>query len=161
MIISNSTPLINFSAIRRLDILYWLFGSITIPPAVKNEVFVKGKHYLNTEELRRAAFIEIIKPKNMISCNLLKADLDDGEAEVITLGLEGNATLLLLDEITARAVAESHHLHFTGSIGCLVEAKKLGIISEIKPLLEAMRIEARFWINENLYKRILQNNKEL
>ena len=31
MIISNSTPLINFAAIRRLDILEQLFGKIHIP----------------------------------------------------------------------------------------------------------------------------------
>ncbi|GEM_PF-2648923 len=46
MIISNSTPLINFSAIRRLDILHRLFG-IHITPVVENELFIKGKHYPN------------------------------------------------------------------------------------------------------------------
>ncbi|HNC55604.1 MAG TPA: hypothetical protein PLP33_09190, partial [Leptospiraceae bacterium] len=41
MIISNTTPLINFSSIERLDILSTLFGEIIIPPAVKNELIEK------------------------------------------------------------------------------------------------------------------------
>jgi predicted nucleic acid-binding protein len=34
LIISNTTPLINFAEIGRMDVLEALFGSITIPPAV-------------------------------------------------------------------------------------------------------------------------------
>lgn len=144
------------------DILHRLFGKIHIPPAVENEVFVKGKHYPNRETLRQAAFIEVLdKPENMILCDVFKTELDDGEAEVITLGLEKNADLLILDEIAARTIAKSRHLPFTGSVGCLTEAKRLGIISSIRPLLDAMRTEARFWINENLYQRVLKDNNEL
>jgi len=162
MIISNSTPLINFSDIRRPDILHRLFGKIHIPPAVEKEVFVKRKHYSNRETLRQAAFIEVLgKPKNTILCDVLKADLDDGEAEVIALGLEKKADLLILDEIMARTIAKSRHLTFTGSVGCLTEAKRLGIIPSVRPLPDAMRVEARFWISENLYQRVLKDNKEL
>ena len=35
MIVSNSTPLINFASIGRLDIMETLFAELTIPPAVK------------------------------------------------------------------------------------------------------------------------------
>jgi predicted nucleic acid-binding protein len=34
LIISNTTPLINFAEIGRRDVLEALFGAITIPPAV-------------------------------------------------------------------------------------------------------------------------------
>ena len=42
MIISNSTPLINFAAIRRLDILEALFTNVSIPPAVEHELLERG-----------------------------------------------------------------------------------------------------------------------
>jgi len=51
-------------------------------------------------------------------------------------------------------------IKFTGSIGCIVEAKKLGIISSVKPILDEMRIKARFWINPKLYQRVLDDNHE-
>lgn len=38
LIISNTTPLINFAEIGRLDILQRLFGSLVIPPAVRAEL---------------------------------------------------------------------------------------------------------------------------
>ena len=44
MIISNTTPLINFSSVERLDILLKLFGNLYIPPAVKNELIEKLFH---------------------------------------------------------------------------------------------------------------------
>jgi len=45
MIVSNSTPLINFAAIGRLDILESLFIEIVIPPAVVQEVLGHTNQY--------------------------------------------------------------------------------------------------------------------
>ncbi len=160
MIISNTTPLINFSAICRLDILEKLFGKICIPSAVDKELFVKGESYPNISELRKATFIETLEISNVSLCKALKKDLDDGEAEAIALALEKNGKLLLMDEISGREIAESYLLRFTGSIGCIVEAKKLGIISSVKPVLDKMQIKARFWINPKLYQRVLDDNHE-
>lgn len=160
MIVSNSTPLINFAAIRRLDILEQLFTTIYIPEAVENELFEKGRHYPSATELEQATFIVTKEVKNVMLSDTLKLDLDDGEAEAITLALEQNAELLLLDEITGRMIAETHDIPFTGSIGCLVEAKRTGIITSIKPLLDAMQTDARFWINTRLYHAILKANGE-
>ncbi len=159
MIISNTTPLINFSAICRLDILEKLFGKICIPSAVEKELFVKGENYPNISELRKANFIETLEAGNILFCNALKRDLDDGEAEAIALALEKNGQLLLMDEISGREIAESYSLRFTGTIGCIVEAKKIGIIASVKPLLDEIRIKARFWINPKLYERILEENQ--
>ena len=90
----------------------------------------------------------------------LSIDLDLGEAEAIILALEQEADLLLLDELAGRTVAESFQIAFTGSIGCLIEAKRIGIIPKIKPMLDAMRMEARFWVNPLLYARILEEQGE-
>lgn len=87
-------------------------------------------------------------------------DLDPSEAEAIALALEQKADLLLLDEIAGRTIAESYQLAFTSSIGCLIEAKRIGIIPAVKPLLDAMRQEARFWLNPRLYARILMEQGE-
>nr|WP_242025617.1 DUF3368 domain-containing protein [Leptolyngbya sp. FACHB-36] len=41
-------------------------------------------------------------------------------------------------------------------MGILVEAKSQGLIAEVKPLLDALINEARFWVAEPLYNSVLQ-----
>jgi predicted nucleic acid-binding protein len=160
MIVSNSTPLINFAAIRRLDILEHLFPTLTIPEAVEHELLERGKQYPSAAEIQQATFLVTQRIRNVMLRDALTLDLDEGEAEAITLALEHKAELLLLDEVTGRLIAESYNLPFTGSIGCLIEAKRVGIIPAIKPLLDAMQTDARFWINPRLYKKILGEQDE-
>jgi predicted nucleic acid-binding protein len=42
-VISNSSPLINFTALGKLTLLQALYGTITIPDAVYQEVLVSGR----------------------------------------------------------------------------------------------------------------------
>ena len=160
MIVANSTPLINFAAIGRLDILEALFATVTIPPAVEHELFERGHLYPTKAAIQQATFIVKHDIRNAILRDALTIDLDPGEAEAITLALENKADLLLLDEIAGRTIAEFYQLAFTGSIGCLIRAKQIGIIPTIRPLLDAMQHEARFWVNPRLYTRILQEHGE-
>ncbi len=160
MIVSNSTPLINFAAIGRLDILESLFSTVSIPPAVEHELLARGHRYPSAAGIQRAAFIVRHDISNVMLRDALLMDLDIGEAEAITLALESKAELLLLDEIAGRMTAESYRLVFTGSIGCLIEAKRAGIISAVKPLLDAMRQDAHFWVNSRLYAKILAEHGE-
>jgi len=47
-----------------------------------------------------------------------------------------------------------------GSIGCLIEAKQRGIIPEVKSYLDRMKNSAKFWVNDQLYKRIMKDQGE-
>lgn len=161
MIVSNTTPLINFCTSGRLDILEKLFTEISIPLAVKVELEEKKDLFPNIESIFRSGFISIREIENKNTFKSLSIDLDNGEAEAITLAIENNAELLLLDEIAGRNQAEYHGLLFTGTIGCLILAKKQGIIKEIKQLLDEMKTKSRFWIHIDLYNKILKENLEI
>lgn len=99
LIISNTTPLINFSGIDRLDILEKLFFKISIPLAVQKELEEKKGLFPNIEFIFNSSFVSIQEIQNEKIYKSLKIDLDDGEAEAITIAIENNAELLLLDEI--------------------------------------------------------------
>lgn len=165
MIIANSTPLINFSAIHRLDILEQLFGKIYIPTAVEQELLEKGKDYPSATELKErwfqnTAWIETLTVQDLLVCRMLKMQVDNGEAEAIALALERKPQWLILEETEGRRIAKSYEIPIIGSIGCLVEAKRRQIIPALKPLLDAMQTDARFWIHRDLYTHILRDHHE-
>jgi hypothetical protein len=51
-------------------------------------------------------------------------------------------------------------LHFTGLIGLLIEAKRKGLIANMKGELNALRDIAGFRIADSLYRQILHEEKE-
>jgi predicted nucleic acid-binding protein len=63
---------------------------------------------------------------------LLRRDLDDGEAEVIALAVEHRADLVLLDESDARKTEDVYGLSKTGIIGLLIRARREGRIESLK-----------------------------
>ena len=90
----------------------------------------------------------------------MRQELDAGEAEVIVLALETEAKMLLMDERVGREVARHLGLRFTGLIGVLVEAKHNGVLSAVKPHLDALRNVAGFRIRDVLYARVLEDEGE-
>ncbi|MBP9888304.1 MAG: DUF3368 domain-containing protein [Leptospiraceae bacterium] len=160
MIISNTTPLINFSSIERLDILHKLFGEIMIPPAVNTELLEKVKVFPKLQLALDNPNITVLKLKDEKISAFLNIDLHLGESESIALALENQAQLLLLDEIEGRRIAEYHKVKFIGTVGCLTLAKQKKIIAEVKLVLDEIIEKGNFWLSEKLYLEVLKTNNE-
>lgn len=142
MIISNATPLIAFSRIGQLELLRrTLAEPLTIPSAVAYEIEDYQAGRAGSIDLTQETWIQTLAVPDEQRVRLLLPTLDRGEAEVIALGLEHKARLLLIDELIGRKVAESLGLRITGSVGILIRAKELGEISVVRPLLEQMTRE--------------------
>lgn len=69
----------------------------------------------------------------------------------MVLAQELSADLLLIDERKARKTALQLGLPVTGIIGVLLEAKKAGLISAIKPILDQMEAVVAFRLKRSLY----------
>ena len=68
--------------------------------------------------------------------------------------------MLLMDERLGREVAWHFGLCYTGLIGILIEAKRKGRVSAIKPYLDSLRNIAGFRVSNELYLRVLHDEKE-
>jgi hypothetical protein len=86
----------------------------------------------------------------------LRLDLDWGESEAIALALELKADLVLLDEQSGRYAAQHFNLKVMGVVGLLIRAKQLGFIAKVRPLLDGLRQEAGFYLDEPLYQHALK-----
>lgn len=158
MVIADSSTLIHLAAIDRLDLLREFYGEIVVPEAVWLESVLQraGKPGVERiEEARREGWIAV-EPitEKPLRLSLTQA-LDEGEAEVLTLAIERQASLVLLDETEARRVAGTFGIPKTGVIGILIRAKAEGRIPSIGPELDKLRIRAGFWIARELYRKVL------
>ncbi|MBI5823530.1 MAG: DUF3368 domain-containing protein [Chloroflexi bacterium] len=152
-IVVNSTPLVAFWSIGRLDILRRLFGEIVIPPAVREE-FLSAEKESRRQVLREASWIRVVALANP-NRTAVYAGLDDGEAQVLALAEEQDASLVLIDERKARRYAERLKLPLSGTLGVLLLAKEEKIISSVSPLLKAIQ-GAGLYLHTDLVEQILK-----
>lgn len=160
MIVSNTTPISNLIHIDRISVLTELFGTIYIPEAVADEVNVI---FSSCEEWQKCVESKqiIMQPiSNTIFVKQLMPFLHQGEAEAICLSLEKKAKLCLIDDKDARIIAQLNNLQVTGTLGILLKAKKTGLISSVKQLIDRLRAEHHFWIKEDMYQKVLHIAKE-
>lgn len=68
--------------------------------------------------------------------------------------------MLLLDETEARRVAGLYGLPITGIIGLLIQAKHEGLISSLEEEMDRLREQGNFWIQDALYRRVLEAEED-
>jgi len=158
LIISNTTPIINFAEIARLDLPEKLFGKVTVPQAVVDEL--QAKRTLFPRAAHAVTSLNVICPQDRLLVRGFQSVVHAGEAECLALAMENPGSLLILDDLQARAMASANGLPFTGTMGLLVEAKSRELVDALAPLIEALRVSARFWISSELEMKILSDAGE-
>jgi len=162
IVVSNTTPIIAFAKINRLEILEYLFGRIYISEGVYKELISNKKFIFEIEQITKSSFIIVKEAKNRLAVELIQKmhGLNMGESESIILFKELGGDLLIMDEKKGRKVASSLDIELTGTLGILLKAKQEGIIIELKPILEKL-IESNIRISHELYKEILKSANEM
>lgn len=153
IIVSNTTPLSSLLGIGRSDILVALFGTIHIAEAVAEEMRLGG-FGIDTDIFR----IHAVEASDYET--LLRRDLDLGESQTIALAKTLSADLVLIDERLGYSIAKEEGLPLAGTLTLLLNAKQRGIITEAKPLLDAM-IANKQWYSRRLYNHFLQSIGEV
>lgn len=154
-IISNASPLIGLCSINLLDILKELWTEIIIPEAVYREVVINGSGKQGSSAIADACdkWIKVYSVKNLRVAEVLRAILDEGESEVIALGQEINADLVLLDNREPRLFASTINLKVIGTVGIIKLAWQKGLIKE--PIEEIYKLRSKgFWISSSLIEQI-------
>ena len=158
-LVSNTGPIIALSAIDHLEILKSILEDVVLPETVHNEIMQGGKDFSGLGFYRKATWIKVQSLAGPIE-PLLGTLLDKGEASVIQLSQEKGPDFVLIDERKARKIArEIYGMHVVGSARILIEAKRRGLISNVREPLEKMR-SAGYWIHEDIVKAVLEQARE-
>jgi hypothetical protein len=157
IVVSDTSPIINLASVGKLELLQQLYGKIAIPKAVYHEITIKGAGQAGANELPILKWIVSHQVVDLLFFASPRMELDEGESEAIALAHQLKADLLLLDERHGRAVASRLGLKFIGLLGILVEAKKNGFLSSVKPVLDELISKVGFWVSHKLYVEVLQS----
>ena len=160
IVVSDSTILIGLVKIGELDLLKEIFSKVYIPEEVFKEVVERGKGKPGYKVIKKAAWIEPKPVKDKIQVAFLLGSLEKGEAEVLVLARELNADLILLDEEKARKSAVIAGFEIMGLLGLFILAKNLGLIHEVRPLVDKLMIK-KFRISNKIIEKTLKKAGEV
>jgi len=143
-IISNTSCLIVLDNIGMLDVLKELYGKVFITEEVSKEF---DKTVPDWIEVRKVSDNKYLK--------LMKNFVDLGEASTITLAVETDDIVIILDDFKARKLAQKLNLKITGTIGVLIKARKRNIITSTQEVLNKLRNEG-FRRSDEIEKEFLK-----
>jgi len=133
-IISNTSPLQYLHQRGVLHVLPQLVKTITVPPAVQEELTAGRKLGLNLPDLQSLDWVTVRRPSSSVVLPLV-TDLGPGEREVLALALETPDSICVLDDALARQVAGALQLRVTVTLRVLIDAQRAGVISAVRPCL--------------------------
>lgn len=154
LIVADSSPLHYLLLIDHVDLLQTLYGGVILPTAVAAEL-----SHTNAPQLVRdfignpPGWLTIQSPQHVMAND----KINEGERAAISLAVELDADLLLIDDLDGRRAAIQHGLRITGVIGILLDASERGLI-EIRPALAEL-VNAGMYLSKDLLGRLLESNE--
>jgi len=141
-VIINNTPLVALFNLNQFQLLRDLYGEVWLPEAVQQE-FLATDYVARLAMLTKSPWLKVIPIRNPQTIQTYP-DLDMGEAEVLVLADEHTARLVIIDERKGRSLARQQGYLVTGTLGVLLLAKKHGLISVIRPLIEQLQAQGLY-----------------
>ena len=148
-IVFDAGPLISLARIRQLHLLPALFGEVIVPPAVHREI-TAYESLPGALTMASADWLRLAEVQDRGAMERLLSWLDAGEAEVLALAGELGATAAI-DERRGRRLAAELGVPRTGTVGILLVAKRRGLISKVKPMLDQL-IANGIRVSSRLYR---------
>lgn len=115
VIIADTSCLILYDKINQFEILQKTFSELIVTTEVAEEYGELPDWVVIREVTEKAEYSRLIE------------NLGKGEASSITLALELENSLLIIDEKKGRRIAEEMEIEIIGSMGILLKAKEKGV----------------------------------
>jgi uncharacterized protein len=160
IVVADTSVVVNLTCIGHADLLQRLYQEVWIPQKVAEEFNWQTSVNPRFRDLQLPPWLRIRDPlaiPERIRSNRL---LDDGERAALALAVEIHADAILIDEENGREVAEELGLHRVGILGILLRAKNQRLIPALKPVLDALKRDANFWVSRSLREKILKRAGE-
>ena len=149
----NASPIILLGKADFLKTMSPLAKTWIIPDGVIHEV--QAKRPIDPYLSGLASNSEVVRKTVLnIHPSIAAWDLGRGESEVLTLALEKSRTGVVLDDLQARKCAELFEIPLIGTLGLVVLAKRKGLITLARPVIERLA-SVGLYISSAMLTRIL------
>lgn len=160
-VVSDTSPILNLAVVGQAGLLGELYGTILIPPQVAVELDSVPTKYLRFAGIVGASSLPFLRVEALnveadSIQNALSHQLDFGEAAALAMSIDPRADLFLTDDFCARRTACARAVPTQGLLGVLLEAKRRGIVLQVRPMLDRMIDEAAFRIGTQLRASFLR-----
>jgi uncharacterized protein len=155
----DTSPLIFLAKLDRLDLLRKSADELLVPAAVVEEIRAYPDDASRRIEEALGSWLqeEKVEPRRIVE--VLLADLDLGEAEVIALARERTADRIVMDDLDGRRFARRLDLEPIGTLGLLLAAKLRGEIGSLREEIERLEREG-FRVSPALAAAVLRTAGE-
>jgi len=137
------------SKIDEIELLNKLCDNVYTTSIVQNEFYNKLPDWIKIKDPPDAKYQEI-----------LEMEVDKGEASVIALALKLERSILIIDDLKGRRVADKLNIRYSGTLGLLLKAKEEGIINKVTPIINKI-LATNFRFSDELIQTILKEAGEL
>jgi len=137
-VICNTSPIQYLYQLGLLHVLPALATQVIVPPAVAEEVAIGRAAGVSLPDLAVLEWVTVRRPVGELALPLV-TDLGPGETAVLRLALELPEAVVVLDDALGRRVAETLGLRLTGTLGVLLDAKHIGLVTAVAPLLDQLQ----------------------
>jgi len=155
----DTSPLIFLAKLDRLDLLRRSADEVLIPAAVIQEVRAYPDEASRKIEDALGSWLREEKVEGRQVVDILLADLDFGEAEVIALAHETSAERIVMDDLDGRRFARRLKLEPIGTLGLLLAARLRGELGSLREEIERLERQG-FRASPSLVEAVLRASGE-
>lgn len=156
VVVADTSVLLNLCRVQLEDLLPQLFGEVWIPPMVEHEFKQLAGVSPRFTGLVLPAWVKLSSPPTIPPMVTACANLDPGETEALALAMKLRADYILVDDHAARVAARQLQQRSTGIGGILLLAKAAGLIATVRPNLDRLQREARFFLSPTVVRELLR-----
>ena len=151
----DTSPLINLTHLDLARDLALFFDRVYVPRAVQEELNKKGRFRYRLNRLHSAGFFTRCMTADIFNVQLLRAELDRGEAEALIQAQEKQALYFIGDERRARKIAARMGRKAVGTLRLLARLNLEGRAPEISGLVRILRRDLDFRVSDEIVQQAI------
>lgn len=156
IVVADSSPLIILAKLNCFVLLERLYSHLYISSDVHHEVVVAGAGLPGASDVTNAPWIEVkpVQNRARLLAAHKKLTLGIGELSTIFLGNEMNADELLVDDYSARKMAQREGLSVRGTVGLLEVFYLRGFLTDLRAMFQQLLTQNAYIDRELLERRL-------